>query len=191
MQVCRYGWTRAHADNPPPQSSAPAALSRFLPEAPKRLPSCVNGAPKHSRESRSPTMKWNKWSRMEHFSADGPQKSAGRTCNDLRFADNGCGFYMGPIWPGGWHMVRLAVVGCRDLSGIEAVLGRLSGGRIAAVVDEDRRTVHDAAVAMGASVTARSLRRAPRRPRGRRGWGVHQVWPRDARNSGQKGRRGG
>ena len=54
-------------------------------------------------------------------------------------------------------MVRLAVVGCRDLSGIEAVLGRLSGGRIAAVVDEDRRTVHDAAVAMGASVTARSL----------------------------------
>jgi predicted dehydrogenase len=54
-------------------------------------------------------------------------------------------------------MTRLAVVGCRDLSGIEVVLGRLRGGRIAAVVDEDRRIVHDAAVALGASVAAQSL----------------------------------
>ena len=54
-------------------------------------------------------------------------------------------------------MTRLAVIGCRDLSGIEAALGRLRGGCIAAVVDDDRRTVRDAAIALGASVTAASL----------------------------------
>ena len=54
-------------------------------------------------------------------------------------------------------MVRLAVVGCRDLSGIEAVLGRLKGGHIAAVADEDLRIVQDAAIVLGASVAARSL----------------------------------
>ncbi len=54
-------------------------------------------------------------------------------------------------------MVSLAVVGCRDLSGIEAAMGRLAGGRIAAVVDEDRRVVQDAAIALGASTVARSL----------------------------------
>ena len=53
-------------------------------------------------------------------------------------------------------MVRLAVVGCRDLSEIEAAMSRLKGGVIAAVVDEDKRTAHDSAIALGASA-ARSI----------------------------------